>query len=96
MAPHPEDPRHPEPPADVIITRLLLEMTGTEVAYRQVSEFRYGLDLLVRQMLPAMVRGLAGDAAIAAHQRKTAEQLARLAPPSGYLGEAALRRMMDG
>jgi hypothetical protein len=85
MGNHPEDPREQEPPPDVVIRDALLEQTGLRAAYQQVGEFRYALDVLVRQMLPAMVIGLAGDAAVAAHQRRMAERLARLAPPSTLL-----------
>jgi hypothetical protein len=85
VAVYPEDQREPEPPPDVVIRDALLEQTGLRAAYQQVGEFRYALDVLVRQMLPAMVRGLAGDAAVAAHERQVAERLARLAPPPSFL-----------
>lgn len=85
MAVYPEDPREPEPPPDVVIREALLEQTGLRAAYREVGEFRYALDVLVRQMLPAMVRGLAGEAAVAAHERRIAERLARLAPPTSFM-----------
>jgi hypothetical protein len=85
MALHPEDPREQEIPPDVIIREALLAQTGLLDAYRQIAEFRYSMDMLVRQMLPAMVRGLAGDAAVAAHHRETVERLSRLMPPSATL-----------